>query len=242
MNLKHSSPFVQRVWIALELKGLDYQYIEVPDLYEKPKLLLDMNPRGLVPTIVHGDWSCYESTVLLEYLEDLSTLPAQTSGSPPAPDSRRLYPASAQLRAKARLWSDHINRHLIPAFYRLLQSQYSAAQTSAASELRDQIQKLVDAADPEGPFFAGKEMGMVDVQLAPWLLRFSRVLKPYRGWPDPEEGSRWGKWVDAVEREEAVKRTVSGPEVYIDSYERYAENRPGTSQVASAVNEGRGLP
>jgi len=24
-----SSPFVQRVWISLEVKGLDYQYIEV---------------------------------------------------------------------------------------------------------------------------------------------------------------------------------------------------------------------
>lgn len=61
------SPFVQRVWITLELKGLPYQYVEV-DPYQKPKLLLDINPRGLVPALRHGDWGCYESTVLLEYV------------------------------------------------------------------------------------------------------------------------------------------------------------------------------
>lgn len=61
------SPFVQRVWIALEVKGLPYQYIEV-DPYKKPDSLLEVNPRGLVPALRHGNWGCYESTVLLEYV------------------------------------------------------------------------------------------------------------------------------------------------------------------------------
>ena len=61
------SPFVQRVWIALEAKGIPYQYIEV-DPYKKPETLLEVNPRGLVPAIRHGNWGCYESTVLLEYV------------------------------------------------------------------------------------------------------------------------------------------------------------------------------
>jgi hypothetical protein len=62
-----SSPFVQRVWVSLEAKGLQYQYIEV-DPYKKPQALLDVNPRGLVPGIRHGDWGCGESTVLMEYV------------------------------------------------------------------------------------------------------------------------------------------------------------------------------
>ena len=61
------SPFVQRVWIALELKGIPYQYIEV-DPYQKPQSLLEVNPRGLVPALRHGEWGCYESTVLMEYV------------------------------------------------------------------------------------------------------------------------------------------------------------------------------
>jgi glutathione S-transferase len=66
-NTYVSSPFVQRVWIAMEAKGLQYQYIEV-DPYKKPQALLDVNPRGLVPGIRHGDWGCGESTVLMEYV------------------------------------------------------------------------------------------------------------------------------------------------------------------------------
>ena len=45
-----------------------------------------------------------------------------------------------------------------------------------------------------------------------------------------------------MEGAEAVKKTTSDDELYLDSYERYAENRPNTSQVRDAVNSGRGLP
>lgn len=104
---------MQRVWIALELKGVSYQYIEV-DPYKKPASLLEVNPRGLVPALRHDDWGCYESNVLLEYvrepgnrfqllslidqlqLEDLDVGPA-------------LLPADAKLRAHCRLWADHVS-------------------------------------------------------------------------------------------------------------------------------------
>lgn len=49
-----------------------------------------------------------------------------------------------------------------------------------------------------------------------------KVLMPYRGWPEPDEGSRWAKWVNAVEQHESVKATTSSDELYLDSYERYA--------------------
>lgn len=220
-------PFVQRVWISLELKGLDYQYIEV-DVYRKPKLLLDINPRGLVPALRHGDWGCYESTVLMEYLEDLD-------------EGRALLPRDAKVRAHSRLWSDHINRHIIPTFYKYLQAQAPEDQVRFAGEFKEQIAKVVSAADPEGPFFLGAEMSFVDVQFAPWVVRMEKVLKPYRGWPDPEPG-RWAKWVQAIVESESVRKTTSDDELYLDSYERYAENRPNTSQVRDAINSGGGLP
>ncbi|KAL2819407.1 glutathione S-transferase [Aspergillus granulosus] len=225
-------PFVQRVWIALELKGIPYQYIEV-DPYQKPPSLLEVNPRGLVPALRHGDWGSYESTVLLEYLEDLQV------GLPLLP------PNDVKLRAHCRLWSDYVNRHIVPSFYRLLQEQNQRKQIANAKELRDHFNTLVGAADPQGPFFLGPDLSIVDVQIAPWMVRLSRVLKPYRGWPDPEPGSRWGAWVDAIETNEEVKRTTSTDDLYLDSYERYAgdpENRPNTSQLANAINSGRGLP
>ena len=65
-------------------------------------------------------------------------------------------------------------------------------------------------------------MSFVDVQIAPWVIRLRKVLGPYRGWPEPEAGSRWAKWVDAIEGHEAVKATTSDDQLYLDSYERYA--------------------
>jgi glutathione S-transferase len=220
-------PFVQRVWISLELKGLDYEYVEV-DVYRKPKLLLDINPRGLVPALRHGDWGSYESTVLMEYLEDLQ-------------QGRALLPKSPKLRAESRLWSDHINRHIIPNFYKYLQAQDADDQVKFANEFKEQIAKVVEAADPTGPFFLGAEMSFVDVQFAPWIVRMAKVLTPYRGWPEPEPG-RWATWVHAVMESEPVLKTTSGDQLYLDSYERYAENRPNTSKVRDAINSGGGLP
>ncbi|KAI9674739.1 MAG: hypothetical protein M1817_001643 [Caeruleum heppii] len=222
-------PFVQRVWIALEAKGLPYQYVEV-DPYKKPESLLAINPRGLVPALRNGEWGCYESTVLMEYLEDLD------GGTPLLPLGE------PQLRAHCRLWSDHINRNIVPLFYKCLQAQELDKQVEHAEALKTEIAKLVDAADPQGPFFLGSSLSFVDVQFAPWMLRLSRVLKPYRGWPDPEEGSRWGLWVEAIEGNEHIQATTSTDDLYLDSYERYAENRPDTSELAKAINAGRGLP
>ena len=85
-------------------------------------------------------------------------------------------------------------------------------------------------------------MSYVDIQFAPWMIRLTRVLKHYRGWSDPEPGSRWAQWMDAVENNEHVKATTSTDDLYIDSYERYAANRPNTSQLADAINGGYGLP
>lgn len=222
-------PFVHRLWIALEAQTLAYQYIEV-DPYHKPKLLVDINPRGLVPALRHGEWGCYESSVLMEYLEDLD-------------EGKKLLPKEAKQRAHSRLWTDHVNRHIIPAFYTYLQAQDPAAQASGAVNLTTHIATLVSAADTEGPFFlAGDGLSFVDVQIAPWVIRMKRVLTTYRGWPEPESGSRWEKWVTAIENADAVKKTTSTDQLYLDSYERYAENRPNTSQVREAINGGKGLP
>lgn len=194
--------------MSLEIKQIPYQYIEI-DPYAKPEALLKINPRGLIPALKDGDWGCYESTVLMEYLEDLG-------------QGESLLPADPKSRALCRLWSDHINRQIIPGFYRYLQAQEADKQAEFAGEFKTEISKLIDAADPSGPFFLGSGMGFVDVQIAPWVVRLNRVLKPYRGWPEPESGSRWAKWVDAIEKNEHVQATTSTDELYLDSYQRYA--------------------
>lgn len=225
-------PFVQRVWIALEFLNWPYQYIEV-DPYKKPQALLDVNPRGLVPGIRHNDWGCGESTVLMEYLDDL----AREHRLP-----QTLLPPNPQIRATSRLWADHINRKIVPLFYSVLQEQLFPKQLENIDKLQEEIRKIVEVAHPHGPFFLGHQISYVDIQFAPWILRFGKVLKHYRHFPDPEPNTRWQLWVEAVENNEYVKNTVSTDDLYIDSYERYSQNRPGTSELADAINGGYSLP
>jgi len=115
-----------------------------------------------------------------------------------------------------------VNRNIVPSFYRVLQEQDPNKQVEHAKDLRDAFDKLLAAADPNGPFFMGLQMSFVDVQAAPWVIRLRRVLKPYRGWPDAQEGTRWASWVNAIDANEHVQATTSTDALYLDSYARYA--------------------
>lgn len=122
----------------------------------------------------------------------------------------------------ARLLTTQINRHVVPNFYRVLQEQDQEKQILHAQELQTRLNQLVTAAHDQGPFFLGPNLSLVDVEVAPWIIRLGRVLKPYRGWPDPEAGTRWAAWVNAIETNQHVKATTSTDQLYMDSYERYA--------------------
>jgi hypothetical protein len=62
--------------------------------------------------------------------------------------------------------------------------------------------------------------------MAPWVIRLRKVLQPYRGWPEPEKGTRWAAWVNAIEEDHAVRATTSTDDLYEASYERYAASIP----------------
>ncbi|KIO16651.1 hypothetical protein M407DRAFT_33694 [Tulasnella calospora MUT 4182] len=116
-------PFVQRVWVALEHKKIPYRYVEC-DPYKKPKELLDLNPKGLVPALkLSNGRSLAESTVIMEYLEEAYSPPNTSDGQHPL----LLPPLSDPYgRARTRLQVDQINRTFVPAFYRFLQAQVCA--------------------------------------------------------------------------------------------------------------------
>jgi len=91
------SPFSAKARIALAEKGLDCEIVDVPTsragIVSKPAELLAINPRGQVPVLVDGELGLYDSTVILEYLEDRF----------PAPP---LYPRDVAGRARCRQLED----------------------------------------------------------------------------------------------------------------------------------------
>ena len=91
------SPFSAKVRMALYEKGLSFETVEIPTaksgILEKPPELFEINPRGEVPALVDDDVRLYDSTVILEYLEDRYPDP-------------RLYPKDVVERARARQLED----------------------------------------------------------------------------------------------------------------------------------------
>ncbi|KAI0178041.1 glutathione-S-transferase theta, GST [Pestalotiopsis sp. NC0098] len=239
-------PFVQRVWLALEEKGIPYQYVEV-NPYHKPESLMRSNPRGLVPTLeVAPGKALYESNVLLEYLEDAY------------PDHRPLRPADPFARARSRIWSDFVTSRVIPAFHRLLQFQATGGNEGEAkldalrAEYRAKLLEFARAMVPkdDGPYFAGAELTTVDIVMAPWAVRSwvfdrfkggLRIPEPGKGGDDEEAWARWRTWLDAVGSLESVRRTTSEEQYYMPIYKRYADDI-AQSELAKATREGRGVP
>ncbi|KAM3483779.1 hypothetical protein MY8738_002829 [Beauveria namnaoensis] len=207
-------PFSQRVWIALEAKGVPYQYCET-DPHRRPAqpALLEANPQGKVPAIRQGAWACSESA-----LEDL--------------DQRvPLLPSDGRLKANCRFWINHINTDLLAAFYTLLRNTDLARRPDLIARLQAQLDRLAQAADEHGPYFLGPMLSLVDVHLAPFALRLRTILHPRRGWPDPAapaggggSSERWARWLDALERDPHVKATTSADDLYADTADLLINN------------------
>lgn len=88
------SSYAQKVKIALREKGIDFT-AEVPSDISSPDPgpLHDTNPRIEVPVLLHNNHTIFDSTVILEYIEDAWP-------SPP------LLPKDPGARAKARMIED----------------------------------------------------------------------------------------------------------------------------------------
>ncbi|KAG8799068.1 hypothetical protein FRC19_008328 [Serendipita sp. 401] len=235
-------PFVQRVWIALEEKGVPYRYHEV-NPYKKEKEFLQVNPLGLVPAIeLKGKATLWESLVLLQYLEDAYPSSSNSNVTP-------LLPEDPIDRAKARIWIDHVSKKIVPAFYTFLQGQTKEEQAGGREKLLAGLEKLVRAMAPlsSGPYFFGPHFSLVDISLIPWVLRFPTVLKKYRNFELPTEDGegdvwkRFKEWEAAVASRQGVLNTVSDEEKYFGVYKRYADNST-QSEVAQATRAGKPLP
>ncbi|KAI0546749.1 glutathione S-transferase [Xylaria curta] len=242
-------PFVQRSWVVLHEKEIPHQYVEINPYHKAPEFLA-LNPRGLVPTLAvpasgGEEKPLYESTIICEYLDEAY------DGAPLLP--RGNTPREAYLRARCRLWIDHVGNKIVPGFYRILQHTPEKDYTieEARENFLNQIKTFVKEMDSSGPWFLGEKFSLVDVMLAPWVKRLFLIdhYKP-GGTGIPAEGTagedeevwkRWRVWFDAITTRKSVLDTWSADEMYVEAYKRYAEDT-SQSQAAQATRKGERLP
>ncbi|XP_059075513.1 glutathione S-transferase U21-like [Cryptomeria japonica] len=94
-----ASPFALRVMIALEEKGIKYEYIEEDLLSKKSPLLLELNPvHKQVPVLIHNGRPVVESAIILQYIDEVWS------------NGLAFLPSDPYDRAIALFWVDFIEK------------------------------------------------------------------------------------------------------------------------------------
>ena len=151
------SPFSRRVEIALNLKGVQYEYIE-EDITNKSPLLLQYNPvHKKVPVILHEGKPLAESAVILEYIDETWK-------------SNPILPQDPLGRAMARFWVKFIDEKCNPALWKALWSE-EKDRKEAVEEACEHLKTLENELKDK-KFFGGENIGIVDIAanfIAYWI-------------------------------------------------------------------------
>ena len=149
------------VWTAQEL-GLDFQRTEAGGLFGIVKTpdFMALNPNSLVPVIEDGDYTLWESNVVVRYL-----------CAKHAPDT--LYPQSLRERFSAERWMDWqqttFNPASRPGFWQLVRTpaeQRNLELIAGSNAAVESLMGTLDAHLATREFMLGAQFSMADIPLA----------------------------------------------------------------------------
>lgn len=198
----HGSPYSWRVWLALEHKGVPYELkilsFTAGDT-RKPEFVA-INPRHQVPTIVDGGFTLWESSAILEYLEE--RFPA---GDP----AKNLFPGDVRARARIRRLVSEAEAYLGAQGISPITDEYffkgdAAPDAKRVSEARECVQRELEAFSRElrGACLAGDSPTAADFVLYPYLAYVARLTfrKPELKLDElvPAALAAWGKRIESL--------------------------------------------
>jgi len=213
---EHTSVCAAKVRFALEEKGLPWRghLLDLSLGESHTQEYLNLNPLGVVPTLVHDGTVIIESTIINEYIED-------TFSDTP------LRPADSAERARMRLWTKQLDDSIHSAvgvvtfciayrYQRLNKPREEIEKLLAAyvdvakrDRHRDILSHGIDAAcfEPalrrfqkllvdiesaldEKPWLAGGTFSLADIGFAPYIVRLD-LLQLAHMWDDLPNFSDW---------------------------------------------------
>lgn len=205
------SPYSQKVKIALREKGLPFE-LKVPEgLGSGAGYSADFSgasPRVEVPALIDGDTRVFDSTIILEYLEDQYP-------------SVALRPGSAVERARARMIEDAMDTHYEAINWGLIEIRFMGRMDDAmAARLRGRAaeqtaawRRWLNVELGDALWFGGAHFGWADLCVVPYLNCSASFGCP------PEPGSPLAAWLARVNARPAVASTAAEAEAAIPTLE-----------------------
>ncbi len=160
------SPYAQKVKIALLEKGLEFEAL-LPENIGSGAASGDFtaaNPRAEVPALVHDGFSVFDSTIILEYIEDQWPEP-------------RLLPTAPDQRARARMIEEVMDTHYEPINWGLSEiHNFGRASGDLANRIIAQAEQQLAAWQNwlgkqlgDSTWFCGDHFGWADLAVIPYL-------------------------------------------------------------------------
>ncbi|WP_146592419.1 glutathione S-transferase family protein [Puniceibacterium confluentis] len=215
-------PYVQRAAIALAEKGVAFDRLYI-DLANKPDWFLRISPLGKTPVLIAGDTAIFESTAILEYLEDTQPNP--------------LHPADPLERARHRGWIEFGSSILndIAGFYSAGDETAFALKVEA---LTGKFSRLETHLGP-GPFFGGAQFTLVDAVFGP-VFRYFDTFDQVGEFGILPGRFRLLDWRKALARRPSVLNAV-GPE-YPEELHRFLMRRHSYLSMIMQASQKPGPP
>ena len=166
--------YSQRVRLVLAEKGVAVEIIDV-EPGNLPEDLVGLNPYNSLPTLVDRDLALYESTVIMEYLDERF----------PHPPLLPVYPVA---RAQSRLYVHRIQKDLCGYVDNIVAGRSKETVIDRSrKELKESLMAIVPIFSfSEKPYFMSEEFTLVDCCVAPILWRLPVLgieLPPKHGKP-----------------------------------------------------------
>ncbi|MCE9521252.1 MAG: glutathione S-transferase family protein [Alphaproteobacteria bacterium] len=197
------SPYAQKCKIALYEKGVAFE-LKMPTAIgtgHADSDFLKANPRAEVPALVEGDFAIFDSTVILEYIEDRWPTPP-------------LLPRDAKLRAKARMIEEAMDTHYEPInwglgeirwFKRAEGEQARVIEARAAGQARA-FYAWLERHLGESAWFCGETFGWADLSVIPYINGSTGLGV------GPSATSKLGRWQARANARESVAKTAKAAE------------------------------
>jgi glutathione S-transferase/RNA polymerase-associated protein len=195
------SPYAQKCKIALREKGVPFEAklpagVGVGSGFDPA--FLSANPRAEVPALVDGETRVFDSTLILEYIEDRW------------PDPPLLPDAPAD-RARSRMIEEAMDTHYEPINWGLGEIHFfQRAKGDLAKQLGERAaaqaaawRRWLERQLGDRTWFDGARFGRADLSVVPYL-------NGSRGFGmEPERGSRLAAWLARANERPAVAQTAS---------------------------------